>query len=78
MCGGGGVDLMKGVFCRHFSFRDNRDKVKISSKMLFRKLAKYQDNTVILQNMPSKLNSLCYKYRFSNDLCQKLYFNRHH
>ena len=39
------------------------------------KIAKHQDNTVILENMQSKLNNLCYKSRFLNDLCQKeLYF----
>ena len=37
-------------------------------------MAKYQDNTVILQNMQSKLKKLFYECRFSNDLCQKVIF----
>ena len=39
------------------------------------KMARYQDNTVILQNMQSKLSNMRYKYRSSNDLCQKVSLN---
>ena len=51
--------------------------VKIFHFEIIAKIAKYQDNTVIIQNMQSKLNNLCYKYRFSNDLYQKVNFNSH-
>ena len=37
------------------------------------KIAKYQDNTVIFQNMQSKLNDLCQKVNFNNNNNKYLY-----